>query len=434
MGNILNRDEFTELNTIPCDDCGFEEPVMVTEPEPTEVTPAIEPAPEVQLEDPTISQDLCPGVGIAIPTVPMGDGNPVDITIGAFFGTLIESIKIAWKYHLKSRKHSEHIFLEEYYDEAQDLIDALIEEYQGLFGVVENYENRVDDYEKRPIQYFFDLRTFIITYMNIITEIKENSELKSDVDAILSKIDRTLSKLINLVTEKNTVLKFDDFINMNESLNNLKNEKVYWGLRKRDGRYFMMFGKDKDMYLDDRKSIHIYNPDRFDSWAAYYVQIETQYFVGSMDDGTYVLADNEKNKSVETKEDVDILVKKMEKAFPNWEKTSFKGYIGPEGKHMFVSKTYFDLHLDEESKECFIGISDETQLNSNTDFSEGKSKKLMKKTGYILKPSDSAECVFNVFKEKEKPIETEEELEKFKKEISDNFPKWKQANLFEDMF
>ena len=196
----------------------------------------------------------------------------------------------------------------------------------------------------------------------------------------------------------------------------------------------MMFGKDKDMYLYDKKSIHTYNPNQFDELAATCVQHGINFFLGSQEDGTYVLCDNSTNKPVQTKEEVEKLTKLMNRAFPHWEKTSFKGYIGPYGKHMFVSKTYFDCYLDKETKECFIGISDETQLNNNTYFGNDKSKKLMKKTGYILKPVDFAECVFIIFKEKDNPIKTEEELKEFKSKITTNFPNWKHADLFKDMF
>ena len=45
---------------------------------------------------------------------------------------LQDSILYSWKLHLKAKKYSVHVILEEYYDEAFDIIDGLIEHYQGI--------------------------------------------------------------------------------------------------------------------------------------------------------------------------------------------------------------------------------------------------------------------------------------------------------------
>jgi hypothetical protein len=124
----------------------------------------------------------------------------------------MESVKIAWQFHLKSRKHSEHVILEEYYDDAQELIDSLIEEFQGMNGVVDNYENCVCSCEKTPVVYFQELRTFVESNRETIGC---SSEIQSDVDSILSKIDSTLYKLTNLVESKKPFMYFEEFEKIN---------------------------------------------------------------------------------------------------------------------------------------------------------------------------------------------------------------------------
>lgn len=209
---FLDDEEITNV-VIPTEDEN-ETPVVINEPETTEVVPSIEPNPEVIPVVPGIAppmQDI-PVQGEEIPQTPCCTCTCEEITIGKYFGTLIESVKISWEYHLKSKKHSEHTILEEYYDDALDLIDSLIEEYQGFTGMtVENYENCVCSCEKTPVVYFQELRTFV-ERVREIPEITSVSELMSDVDGILSKIDSTLYKLTHLVESK-TFKTFDEFIN-----------------------------------------------------------------------------------------------------------------------------------------------------------------------------------------------------------------------------
>lgn len=45
---------------------------------------------------------------------------------------LQDSVLHSWKLHLKTKKYYIHVILEEYYDEALDIIDGLIEHYQGI--------------------------------------------------------------------------------------------------------------------------------------------------------------------------------------------------------------------------------------------------------------------------------------------------------------
>lgn len=200
-----------------------EQPVMISEPETTEAIPSIEPNPETIPVVPGIAppmQDIpatpYDAQGEVVPAYQCGcTGDCETMTTGKYFGTLMESVKIAWEYHLKSKKHSEHVILEEYYDDAQDLIDSLIEEYQGLFGAtVENYENCVCSCEKTPVVYFQELRTFVSTRAAEIPEITNNSELMSDIDSILSKIDSTLYKLTHLVENSNKFMNFEEFERM----------------------------------------------------------------------------------------------------------------------------------------------------------------------------------------------------------------------------
>jgi len=112
-----------------------------------------------------------------------------------FFGTLQESVVMTWRKHLKTKKYSSHMALDEYYKEAPELIDALIEGWQGTHEKIENYVDLLKDKKfETAIDYLTELRK--ITKEG--RELMDSSELQSDTDAILSLIGRVLYKLKEL--------------------------------------------------------------------------------------------------------------------------------------------------------------------------------------------------------------------------------------------
>lgn len=210
---FLSKEEITNA-VIPNNDEIPETPVIINEPETTEVVPSIEPNPDVIPVVPEIAppmQDI-PVQHKEFQKTPCCTCTCEDMTIGKYFGTLIESVKISWQYHLKSKKNSEHTILEEYYEDVKKLIDSLIEEYQGINGIVDNYENCICSCEKTPIVYFQELRTFVESNREIVGDY---SEIQSDVDSILSKIDSTLYKLTNLVESIKPFMYFEEFEKIN---------------------------------------------------------------------------------------------------------------------------------------------------------------------------------------------------------------------------
>jgi len=123
-----------------------------------------------------------------------------------FFSKLFESREMAHIYHLQVKgdmgSHAKHIALQAYYegdDEGEggilDSLDALIEMYQGQFGIIENYDviNTKDTMTKDPIQYFEDLGKFIKTEKTCFNE--EDSHYFNIIDDILVLIYQLLYKL-----------------------------------------------------------------------------------------------------------------------------------------------------------------------------------------------------------------------------------------------
>ena len=126
--------------------------------------------------------------------------------IEEYFGTLQAAMTESWKSHLKTNKYSKHIALNEFYDDVVDLVDDLIEEYQGLHGVVENLTNVLTTDKMDALDYLESLREMTEDGKKFF----EEDELKSDVDAILSLIDKTLYKLKEL--KESQVQNLRDFL------------------------------------------------------------------------------------------------------------------------------------------------------------------------------------------------------------------------------
>jgi hypothetical protein len=128
------------------------------------------------------------------PETQEGAGSPV-----ALFSKLFESREMAHIYHLQVNgeqgSHAAHVALGEYYDGILDLIDTLIETYQGQYGIVDGYET-IDTAEtktKEKVEYFEGLVEFVKHGRKAIS--LEDTHLHSIIDDIVVLIYKTLYKL-----------------------------------------------------------------------------------------------------------------------------------------------------------------------------------------------------------------------------------------------
>lgn len=112
------------------------------------------------------------------------------------FSTLLQSSVQVHIYHLQSKSYSEHMALNTFYDEIVGLTDSLIEQYQGKYGIVTVYPS-IQLIVQSPINYIKNLR-FFIEVERYTSLKKEDTHLQNITDEIISLIDSTLYKLINL--------------------------------------------------------------------------------------------------------------------------------------------------------------------------------------------------------------------------------------------
>lgn len=121
--------------------------------------------------------------------------------ISKFFSKLFESREMAHIYHLQIQgdgSYAGHIALNDYYEGILDLIDTLIEVYQGQYDIIENYDiiNTDNTTSTDKIDYFLELADFIKNNKNCI--LPQDTHLLSIVDDILVLIYQTIYKLKTL--------------------------------------------------------------------------------------------------------------------------------------------------------------------------------------------------------------------------------------------
>lgn len=121
-------------------------------------------------------------------------GTPVSL-----FSKLFESREMAHIYHLQVNgeqgSHAAHTALNDYYDGILDLIDTLIETYQGQYGIVDGYDviDTNTTRTKEKVEYFESLVEFVKHGRKAISA--EDTHLQNIVDEVVALIYRTLYKL-----------------------------------------------------------------------------------------------------------------------------------------------------------------------------------------------------------------------------------------------
>ena len=116
--------------------------------------------------------------------------------------TLMASRDQAHIFHWQTNgpgSYAAHKALNDYYDEIPDIVDSLVESYQGKHGIVKGYEpaERFDEYSKDGvIKYFKALATYIDRIYAKFP--KEDTNIINQLDTVKDLIYTTIYKLENL--------------------------------------------------------------------------------------------------------------------------------------------------------------------------------------------------------------------------------------------
>lgn len=127
--------------------------------------------------------------GMAVKGEDNGDETLIELVMDLLHSGIITHIM-----HWQTESYAAHVALGEYYDEIPDLVDAVIEAYQGKNNIIlRNFPTEMESYEDMdPLAY--------MEYLNQeLTESRalfgEDAEIQNLVDAIADLIDTTIYKL-----------------------------------------------------------------------------------------------------------------------------------------------------------------------------------------------------------------------------------------------
>ena len=123
----------------------------------------------------------------------MGESNPfVEMVSKLRF-----SVEQTQVYHWQSQSYSEHIALNEYYDGIPDIVDGIVESYQGKYGIQKGYKLfEVRDYST-PEEVINFLKQLDADVEMLRQSIKE-TYIQNQIDNVLQLIETTVYKLENL--------------------------------------------------------------------------------------------------------------------------------------------------------------------------------------------------------------------------------------------
>lgn len=114
--------------------------------------------------------------------------------VNSLFGKLFEARQVAHQVHLQTDSYAAHKALNGFYDDLLDLVDSLIETFQGQYGIVEKYEVKNLNIDKNEIvNYLEETVKLVIVGHKAFSE--KDSHLHNTIDEIVSLFYSTIYKL-----------------------------------------------------------------------------------------------------------------------------------------------------------------------------------------------------------------------------------------------
>lgn len=127
-------------------------------------------------------------------TFKVGEPAEIENTLQELVMDLLHSAIVTHIMHWQTESYAQHIALGEYYSEIPELIDSVVEAYQGKTGIIlRGFPIEMEDYEKmNPLAYMEQLSAELTDGRALFGT---DSEIQNLVDAIADLIDSTMYKL-----------------------------------------------------------------------------------------------------------------------------------------------------------------------------------------------------------------------------------------------
>lgn len=118
----------------------------------------------------------------------------VSIHFSKLVSHLMHSRNQAHVYHLQTKSFAEHMALQGYYNGIIELVDGLIESYQGKNGIIDKYTSfELNNYKsnKDTINYFTALQKNVDSLRDDVAD----SYIQNQIDTVTELIQSTVYKL-----------------------------------------------------------------------------------------------------------------------------------------------------------------------------------------------------------------------------------------------
>jgi DNA-binding ferritin-like protein len=127
--------------------------------------------------------------GMAVKGEDNGDETLTELVMDLLHSGIITHIM-----HWQTESFAAHVALGEYYDEIPDLVDAVIEAYQGKNNIIlRNFPTEMESYEDMEPLVYMEYLSKELTEGRAL--FGEDAEIQNLVDAIADLIDTTIYKL-----------------------------------------------------------------------------------------------------------------------------------------------------------------------------------------------------------------------------------------------
>jgi len=114
-------------------------------------------------------------------------------TVVDLFSMLLQSVTQTHIQHLQTKSYATHVALQGFYEGIPGLFDALVETYQGKYGIVEGYKTYPLT-NQTPVDYLTDFHSKLEECQGLFTD----TDLKNIFDEIKALTKQTLYKLQHL--------------------------------------------------------------------------------------------------------------------------------------------------------------------------------------------------------------------------------------------
>lgn len=114
------------------------------------------------------------------------------VTIGEFFLKLLHAATNGHLLHLQTKSYSEHKALQKYYEGLPDLVDSIIEEWQGAYQMIVEYPAIYETPNSDALTEVTAVRDFLVKNRAIVGDY---SSIQNSVDNLMSLLDSTVYRL-----------------------------------------------------------------------------------------------------------------------------------------------------------------------------------------------------------------------------------------------